>query len=156
MKYTRLLLILFLAAGVMTSCSKIKESPEPSTTDSGGSGGGGGGNSGDPDIYIGLWKMTDKVVSGSSVYAVLDSIPEVKMDVAGAATWNWYKGGNLAYQIPGAQYSVDAGANPVTVLFKNPDYGTRIVVNKTGSVIEWKYNDAGFGGEEVTETFTKQ
>jgi len=155
MKYTKLLLILFLAVGVASSCSKKKESPEPSTTDSGDNGsGGGGGNSGDPDVYLGLWKMTGKTLAGVSVFGG-DTTYEVHLEAPSTATWNYYVGGSNV-RSESDIFILDKSANPVTVNFSNSEYGLKVIVNKTGSEMSWKFDDHRYGDQEVIETYTKQ
>ncbi|TNE80417.1 MAG: hypothetical protein EP332_07715 [Bacteroidetes bacterium] len=154
MKILKSTLLLFLAGGVISGCSKLKESPDP-VTDTGTTTGGstGGGNTGDPAVYVGLWKMTDKKLGGNSVFAGLDTIPEISLQTAGIATWNYYVGGNLARTASDA-YTINLSSNPVTIDFIT--FGTVQIVNKTGSVMEWSRNDPAFAGLEVIETYTKQ
>lgn len=154
MKILKSTLLLFLAIGVISACSKMKESPEPvadtGTTTGGGTG---GGNTGDPKIYIGLWKMTEKTLGGNSVFSQQDTIPEVSLQPAGTATWNYYVGGNLANTETDI-YSLNTSATPATITFTKK--GACTIVNKTGSQIVWSRSDPAYAGLEVIETFTKQ
>ena len=158
MKYTKLFLILLLAVGVSSSCSKIKESPDPSTLDganSGGGSGGGGGNSGDPDVYLGLWRMTEKTLAGASIFGDSDTTYEVKLDAASTATWNFYVGANIVRTEPDI-YVLDKNASPVTINFTKKEFGLKEIVNKTGSEMVWTYADHRYNNQMVVETYQKQ
>lgn len=154
MKNTRQLLFLILGLVVIASCTKIKESPEPSDTSGGtGGGGGGGGGGGNPAVYVGLWKMTDKTVASTSVFASLDTIKEIHLQAAATATWNYYSGNNLV-DSESDIYTLNTSSSPATIVFANK--GGRTIVNKTGNKMSWSFNDPDFGNAEVVEEFTKQ
>lgn len=155
MKNLKLFTLLFLAAAIMGSCSKLKESPDPDTTDTDTTSSSGGGNSGNAAVYVGLWKMTDKSVGGTSVFATLDTIPEVHLQTAATAKWNYYVGGNIA-KTESDIYSLNTSSNPVTINFSLTGKGIRTIVTKTGSQMVWKFNDPNFLNQEVIETYDKQ
>ncbi len=155
MKILKSILLVSLSLVVISGCSKLKESPDPvaDTGNNPGGGGGGGGNTGDPAIYIGLWKMTGKTLGGDDVFSQQDTIPEVSLQPAGTAVWNFYVGGNLALSDPDS-YVLNTSSNPPFLSFT--EYGIRTIVNKTGSQIVWSRSDPAYAGLEVIETFTKQ
>lgn len=151
MKLFNKLLVLTLVIGLAGACTKLEESPAPgASTDNGG--GGGGGNQGDPDVYIGLWKLTDKKKAGNSIFNASNTFT-VKIDVAATAEWTY-----TVFGVPQApmadSYILKKTPLPATIDFTNA--GTKEIVTKTGSQIVWQYNDINEGGELVQETLTKQ
>lgn len=155
MKVFNKLLILSLAVVLAGSCTKLQESPEPGTSSNSNSsgGGGGGGNTGDPDVYIGLWKLTGKTLEdGTDIYDVNDYFV-LKLDVAATATWTYYIGGTAGTPVSDS-YILNTSSTPATVTFT--DEGTRTVTQKTGSIIKWEYDDPDVGNLRVIETLTKQ
>lgn len=147
--------MLILALGLVASCTKIKESPDPDTSSSsGGSGGGGGGNQGNPDVYIGLWKLTEKTIDGTSVFGTLSSTFTVHLKTGGLSTWKTYDTDGTETGSEDDNYTLNTSSSPATVNFQ--DRGTREVISKTGSQIVWQFNDPDFGGLLVEETLTKQ
>jgi|GEM_PF-2313359 len=148
MKRFNKVLILAFVVTMAGACTKLQESPEPGsstgTTTT-------GGNSGDPAVYIGLWKQTDKKLDGASIFDPNNTFT-VKIDVAATAEWTYTVFGSV--QPPLADSYILKKGPPVTIDFTKE--GTREVVSKTGSQIVWQFNDPNAGGVLVVETLTKQ
>lgn len=156
MKLITKLLLLTLFVGIAGSCTKLEESPAPGTTanNGGGTGGGGGGGGGNADVYIGLWKCTDRqlgAVGGPSIYDA-NSTYKVKLDVAATATFTPIVNGVEGTPVSDS-YLMQVGP-PAMVIFT--DAGSREVVTKTGTQIVWQYNDPNLSGALVVETLDKQ
>ncbi|MBI1223580.1 MAG: hypothetical protein GC180_13340 [Bacteroidetes bacterium] len=149
MKIFNKVLILTLAVVLAGSCTKLQESPDPgkSTGDTTGS-----GNTGNADVYIGLWKLTKKTQDGTDV-PLTDYGFTVKLDVAATATWTYYLFGVEQAPISDG-YTLHTSTTPKTIDFT--DAGVRTILNKTGSEIKWTYQDANNNNAVVVETLTKQ
>lgn len=148
MKLFNKLLVLTLVISMANGCTKLEESPEPGSTTQDTT----TGPTGNPDVYIGLWKLTEKTHNGNSVFNASNSFT-VKIDVAATAEWVHTVFG--VEQPPMADsYILKKTPPPVTIDFTNA--GLREVVSKTGSQIVWTYADMNFGGDMVIETLTKQ
>ncbi|MDX5319838.1 MAG: hypothetical protein LPK45_02130 [Bacteroidota bacterium] len=152
MKLLNKLLLFSLVLTVATSCTKLQESPEPGAGSNNNTGGGtGGGNTGNPDVYIGLWKLTAKTANGNDVFDANNTFT-VKLDVAATATWTYTIFGIEQTPISDS-YILNTSSTPKTIVFT--DAGTRTVTNKTGSIIQWEYQDPNLNAL-VSETLTKQ
>ncbi len=149
MKRLNKVLILAFVVTFAGACTKLQESPEPGSST--GATNTGGGNTGDPDVYLGLWKQTDKTLDGASIFDA-DNTFIVKLDAAATAEWTYTIFGAVQPAIPDS-YILQDGP-PVTINFT--DAGTREVISKTGSQIVWQYNDPNAAGALVVETLTKQ
>lgn len=150
MKRLNKVLILALVVSLAGACTKLQESPAPgSSTGSTNT----GGNTGDPAVYLGLWKLTAKTLAadGSNLYDA-DDIFTVKIDASATAEWTDIIAGSA--QAPVADAYILRKGPPVTIDFT--DAGVREVVSKTGSQIKWQYNDPDLADVLVIETLTKQ
>ncbi|HCS21917.1 MAG TPA: hypothetical protein DIW47_15405 [Bacteroidetes bacterium] len=150
MKLFNNLLVLTLVIGLAGACTKLEESPEPGTGTTGGTGG--GGATGDPAVYLGVWKQTDKKKAGTSIFDANNTFT-VKLDAAATATWTFTDSGVVQPNEPDA-YILKTTPLPATIDFVK--YGSREIVSKTGSLIIWQWNDPKEGGALVEETLTKQ
>lgn len=156
--FGKLALLIVGLSLTFSSCSKLQESPDIITDNgnpsggggTGGGGGGGGGNTGNPDVYLGLWKLTG--ITEDGVTGSVDEYFTVKLDAASKAEWQFFDP-MLPFPIvlPDIYTLNAASANPRIISFTS--VGTREIVNKTGSQIVWKYTEAGV---EIVETLTKQ
>jgi hypothetical protein len=150
MKLLKKLVLLTLVIGLAGACTKLEESPAPGGTTN--NGGGGGGPTGNPAVYIGLWKLTEKTKAGNSIFNASNTFT-VKLDVAATAEWTY-----TVFGVPQApiadSYILKTTPPPATIDFEN--HGVKEIVSKTGSQIVWQYNDINEGGELVVETLTKQ
>ncbi|MHB1277111.1 MAG: hypothetical protein ACYC1Q_01795 [Bacteroidia bacterium] len=151
MKLFKKLLVLTLVIGLAAACTKLEESPEPGTDTTGG-GGGGGGNTGDPAVYLGVWKQTDRKKDGVSIFDANNTFT-VKLDASATATWTFTDSGVVQPPISDA-YILKTTPLPATIDFIK--YGSREIVTKTGSQIIWQWNDPDLANALVVETLTKQ
>lgn len=150
MKLFKQLLILTLVIGLAGACTKLEESPEPG--DSTGGTGGGGGATGDPDVYLGVWKQTKKTVNGVDAFDANNTFT-IKLDAGGTAKWTKTVNGVVLADEADA-YILTKVPPPVRIDFINN--GSKEIVTKTGSLMVWKWSDATQGGAVVEETMAKQ
>jgi len=131
MKRLNKVLILAFVVTLAGACTKLQESPAPGSST--GSTNTGGGNTGDPDVYLGLWKQTEKTLDGASIFDANNTFT-VKLDVAATAEWTYTIFGSV--QPPVADSYILEDGPPVNIKFT--DAGSREVVSKTGSQIVWQ------------------
>lgn len=149
MKRFNKVLILAFVVTLAGACTKLQESPAPGSST--GSTNTGGGNTGNPEVYLGLWKQTEKKLDGASIFDA-DNTFTVKLDAAATAEWTYTIFGSV--QPPQADAYLLKKGPPVTIDFTTA--GSREVITKTGSQIVWQYNDPNAAGALVIETLTKQ
>jgi hypothetical protein len=153
----RITIAFLVAALAIVSCSKMKESPDPSTitngqsTGGGNSGGGNSGGGGNPDVYIGLWKLVKTTEDGVEVTP--DSTFEVRLGNGGNSDWTWFRGG-VQSSAATVLYSLNTSQSPAIAMF-TMDNGTREIVSKTGTQLVWKYAKPS-SAITIQETLTKQ
>lgn len=151
MKLFKRLLVLTLVVGLAGACTKLEESPAPGSDTSGG-GGGGGGATGDPAVYLGVWKQTDRKKDGVSIFDANNTFT-VKLDAAATATWTFTVSGMV---LPNENDAYILKTTPLPATIDFIKYGTKEIVTKTGSQIIWQYNDPNLANALVVETLTKQ
>ncbi len=151
MKKISIYLLAFLLVAAVGSCTKIQESPEPSSSNNSG-GSGGGGNQGNPAVYQGLWRLDKRKLGGSEI--PIDSVYNVQLQGGGMAVWTFFDAGGNIKSSQNDIYVLVTSSNPATITFTN--FGVREIVTKTGSSIVWKYADPNLGGIEIEETLLKQ
>lgn len=151
MKLFKRLLVLTLVIGLAGACTKLEESPEPGGNATGGTGGG-GGNTGDPAVYLGVWKQTNKTVNGNPAFDANNTFT-VKLDAAATATWTYTVSGVVMPNENDA-YILKTTPLPATIDFIK--YGNREIVTKTGSQMVWKWVDVNQASAMIEETMQKQ
>ncbi len=150
MKLFKRLLVLTLVVGLAGACTKLEESPAPGGDATGGTGG--GGNTGDPEVYLGVWKQTKKTVDGVDAFDANNTFT-VKLDAGGTAKWTKTVSGMVLPEESDA-YILTKLPPPAKIDFINN--GTKEIVNKTGSQMVWKWNDPNQANALIEETMIKQ
>ena len=147
MKNYRSILALGFILTLIIACSPIKESPEPADIKPGDSTSNTNNNTGNADVYVGLWKIKDRRVLGIS--GPIDSVFTIHLDVGGNGTFTFFDAsGNITSTHP-TVYKHYITATPPYIDFTG--FGSKEIKDKTATIMVWSYDAGGITYEETLE-----